>query len=254
MCLLATAVAGPLHASCTQAPSVSAQYIGPSETGAGTLAITYAFPDTTYSSERSLVVYIDGHAWPNYYATGKPDTVSGTWNLPMNTTCWTTGAHSLRVVAQSCSSSTKLDTWTGSVSVNTKPEISATYTGPDAAGNGTRSVDYRFPNTATSTQRDLNVYIDGKAWPNDVASVKPTTLEGNWTIALNATCWSTGTHPIRVTAQACGRFEERDNEYLSVTVNTDSAGVGVGQRARRERKRGTHGGLRVSEHCLCLAA
>ncbi|HEX2122335.1 MAG TPA: hypothetical protein VHL59_11890, partial [Thermoanaerobaculia bacterium] len=186
-------------------PEVTATYIGPDAAGNGSLSIDYNFPGTAASSQRAIHVYLDGASYPNYFATAKPGAIEGNWTIAMNTTCWTTGDHPIRVKAESCPAGViEWTTWNGSVTVDSTPKLTnANVSGPDAAGTGTLSVDYEFPNTASSTQRDLKLYLDGASYPDYIARATAPARTGTWVVPLDYNCWSSGVHDFRIVAEAC---------------------------------------------------
>ncbi|MGH9457101.1 MAG: RHS repeat-associated core domain-containing protein [Thermoanaerobaculia bacterium] len=227
-CVSDTAGSSTASFTVNTTPTISIEYLGPSSTGAGSLSVTYDFPNTNASSQRDLYVYIDGNGWPNYYAKSARADQSGTWLLPMNTTCWTSGEHAIRVDAVACDKPSSepgyRDRKDTSVTVNSTPDIQASYVGLDPTGVGQLDVGYSFPNTSASSQRDIYVYQDGAGWPNYSATTAAADQQGTWTVPLNTACWETGSHPIRIDAVSCDKPSSapgyRDQELLDVTVDT----------------------------------
>lgn len=195
-------------------PSVGITYDGPDEFGHGTVNVSYSFPNTEFSSQRWLVVQING---ANTYQT-RPSTSSGVWSFDMPVTCWESGTYVLTAWAEACGrwESGYIASNQTSVTVDLKPTIALTYTGSDQYGHGVASIDFDFPLTDSSSQRQLFLQVDGV----NVRQTRPADREGTWTFDFNTTCWTTGTHTLTAWAEAC-RWEEDSIARDDKVVETD---------------------------------
>ncbi len=200
------------EAGLTPAPSVSVTYSGPAETGYGVLSATYSFPNTNDPSQRQLTLLLDGNTSGSIGAAQS----GGVWVFELNTSCWPTGTHTLAVKATSCGNPDLSNTGSTSVTINTKPNVSISYS-HDAEGLGLLKVPYEFPNTSSSSQRQLNLRVDGAHW----TTVGAPAVSGEWEIPFNVTCWN-GTHELEIIAHACGNTSEgySDSDTTSVTVDS----------------------------------
>jgi RHS repeat-associated protein len=186
-------------------------------TGAGTLSLDYTFPNS--NGGNYVQIWIDGSVW----LTGYPSAQSGHLTMSLSSTCWSTGGHLIEALAVSCGrwqeGQYKAVTST-TVTVNTTPTVTAlTYIPTDAEGHGTLSADYDFPNTDTSANRWLQLWIDGVAG----SPIHMANMSGTWTTALTTTCWTTGDHRIEVLAVACDRWSDplyKNAASTSLQINT----------------------------------
>ena len=209
-----------LHAGCSVDPTVGVRLI-PGPTGVQTIAVDYNFIDTS-PSQRVLYLYLNDASWPNYYKKLEhPPNASDTW-YPATTSCWSTGEYVIRAKAESCAGTSdfKFKNGFANASVDTQTEVSATYEGPDAEGTGTLHVTYKFPNTLSKADREILVYVDNASWPNYYKLLQPDDHENTIPIALNVTCWTTGSHPIRVVAAACKNPAEQSDWYGAIEVDS----------------------------------
>lgn len=183
-------------------PKITFDYVGPDSQGHGTANISYTFPDSDdVSSARDLWLQIDG---VNRYHTN-PGRV-GVWSFPVNTTCWTPGTHTLTAWAQSCGiwDDKHIDGPKDKVlTIDDHPEVSLTYTMTDL-GTGTASIVYNFPNTDASSGRHLWLQVDGV----NVASTSVSTQSGTWPVAVDTSCWTTGSHLLTAWGESCGIWDD----------------------------------------------
>jgi RHS repeat-associated protein len=166
----------------------------------------------TSESKRQLTIKIDGNTWATI---GAPQQ-SGVWAADVNTTCWTTGAHTLSAQATSLCTLPLTSSASTGVTVNTTPTVSISYS-HDAMGHGMISVPYNFPNTSSSGQRQLNLKVDGGNWTTAGAEQ----VSGVWNYPFDITCW-TGTHELEIVAHACGSTAPGYSDTDTTSVTADS--------------------------------
>jgi RHS repeat-associated protein len=161
--------------------------------------------------------------------------LTGTWTTGRGDSCfWDPGAHVIEFEAWSCTMDQYRQKVTLPYEHDTQPEVSGLTTSFDAAGNGTVSVDYRFPNSHVS-RRNIYLVVDGVTVLNDETPA----ASGTWTKPLSLTCTPGGAHTIEVQAVFCenrtdpryvGRIttavEVSNGPEVSVSHVTDSTGAG----------------------------
>ena len=211
-------------------PTIGISYLGPDEYGHGSLQFDYDFPNTDSPYQRYVDLYIDGALHPNFIDFwGRPR--SGTYvHTPFNVTCWRTGAHTLKAVVTACGQlgnpefTAEDET---AVTVNTKPNVSISATGPDDPGNLTANVSYEFPNTDSFFQRYVAVYLDGILVHDRAADTQSGTLPP---LNFDVSCWSPGTHRFLARTIACqqsGDPEYVDEDELFVHIDKVDVGISV---------------------------
>ncbi|HET8796918.1 MAG TPA: DUF6531 domain-containing protein, partial [Thermoanaerobaculia bacterium] len=197
-------------------PSVGVPSYVPDANGNGTLSVTYSFP--TASSGNYVQIWIDG----GIHTTLSSPAQTGTWTMPLSSSCWATGSHAVGALAVSCGRWWEPQYKAASqieVTVNTTPAVSGLVYDADSSGRGTLSVDYTFPNTASPSDRWLQLWIDG-------AQGSPITMSqqsGTFSTALDTTCWPTGPHTIEVLGVACNQWQDplfKDLESHPLSVDT----------------------------------
>jgi hypothetical protein len=185
------------------------------ENGVGTLSVNYSFPN---GDGNNYVQYsVDDVAWGYTYAPQ-----SGTWTFALNTTCWTTGSHTISVLAVSCgrwSEGQYRAEAATTAAVNTTPTLSNVQFTNSSAGNGTLSAHYEFPQSAGPPERWIQLSIDGQ--PSGTTYLGD--RSGTWTATINSSCWPTGQHTLDILAVACNRPGDpasRAEQTVPVSIDT----------------------------------
>jgi RHS repeat-associated protein len=195
-------------------PTANPTYSGPDEFGHGTLTVDYNFPNTDSASQRAINVVSDDQLMAEF----SPTSQSGTWTIPFDVTCWRKGQHYIKTRAVSCNhwSDPDYEYWSApiNIDIDSRPEATPTYSGPDELGHGTLTVAYKFPNTAGANQRVIHVVSDDQL----IAEFSPPTRTGTWTLPFNVTCM-TGDHYIKTRAVACNHWSDPDFEHWSDAIN-----------------------------------
>jgi RHS repeat-associated protein len=199
----------------TPQPGVSVQWQPGQDSPNGMLLIPYNFPNTT-RGERKFQVFIDDVlffetstvSWERELTNS-----SGVWQLPVYTGCWAPGAHTVRVVATSCSGvhPTLIDEAFTEIDIEAKPSVSISAS-EDQDGNDTLNVTYDFPSTYNFSNRLLELSVDGVAH----SSHQPATASGTWPIPLGQLCWQTA----KVVATYCSRTTDPQSRADAQTGNT----------------------------------
>src|ERR1051326_2362097 len=131
----------------------------PYETRNATASITYGFP--SWVGDRRVALFLDG----NYYTDALVGTASGTMNVAISTACFRREVtHTYEAIATSCSrwnDPNYVATDTKSLSVSTEASVPLAVTAPDPDGNVPATIGYSFPNTNSSSQRAVALFIDG---------------------------------------------------------------------------------------------
>ena len=213
--LFAAALQTPARAADCGTPTLGAINYVPDSSGNGTLSVTYSFPNN--DPNNYLQFWIDGTARSAF----NPGAQSGTYTTPFAITCWS-GSHTIEILAVSCGR------WgdphykvvaTLALNVNTTPSLDSFSYTADRSGIGTLSVNYDFPNTANSSQRWLQIWIDGAQG----SPINMSAQRGTFTTGLNTTCWATGQHTIEVLAVACNNWgDPLYKKLVGTTVNVDT--------------------------------
>ncbi|MGH7486792.1 MAG: hypothetical protein ACREMY_14500, partial [bacterium] len=173
-------------------PTVSVSY----DDTAGAIAVDYNFPNTSDAGQRTVYRMI---YFPGSYNTDTfhPDQQSGTWRIPFSNACGTS-AISIGAEAQSCGESAEaqqiplpVSNHTPSVSVSVAPS-GASYTA---------SVNYSFPGTDSSSQRNLR--LEWAPAGTLIAQTQPTDQSGVWQVPVSA-CAGGQSAQLRAVATACG--------------------------------------------------
>jgi RHS repeat-associated protein len=188
-------------------PSVGGLTYQSNSSGVGTVSVTYGFPDA--NSNNFVQLWVDGVNWTYSYTPQ-----NGTWTTGLNTTCWTTGPHSLYVVAVSCgrwSDEQYKASVSTTIDVNTTPVVNGAQYTDGGAGSGTMSVHYEFPNTASVNDRWLQLWVDGQNYSTTYMPAQ----SGTFTTTVNTACMPTGNHSVEVLGVACNRWW--DQPYRATT-------------------------------------
>ena len=181
--------------------------------GHSNAAIGFNFPNTSGSSQRAISLWHEGVQL--FYT--EPSAQSGTVNIPINTACWRTGTHALEAELTACKKWDDPDYAANQIATierSTKPTLTMSIVGPDAAGQATAELDYTFPNTDTANRRAVSLWIDGV----QTHYVEPTVPNDHWSIPIDMSCWTSGTHRIEAEATACKLWDDPD---YSVTQGQD---------------------------------
>ena len=191
---------GKLYADCEATPSISVSP-APHPDGTVDLFVSYSFPDTVDSSQRSFDVLSirsgqsSGHYWGGFH----PAEASGTMQLRHELFCEPSGVYNYTATAIACGRNDRKGTGTASHNHQAEPTVGVSYEGPDAQGNGKVRVSYNFPNTGHYSQRNLD-YVLSTGFGT---SHRPDDRQGVWEFDLPLTCLPTGTYVHRTTAQRC---------------------------------------------------
>ncbi|MGH2688911.1 MAG: hypothetical protein ACRDKW_08910, partial [Actinomycetota bacterium] len=144
-----------------------------------------------------------------------------------STTCLRTGVHAVRLECGCGKAGTDVhgnpicafdsgDAET-SFSVNTTPVVSVTATGPDVTGKVDASAPYSFPNTPSSGDRDLELFVDGDFRVTQGGEL----LAGSWDFTLGTDCWKQGPHEITIKAIACHATDPLFKAQATTTIEVD---------------------------------
>lgn len=183
---------------------------------------------------------------------------SCTLTVTTSTACLATGTHFVEGFASCNKTRQNPDGTTSCVadegdsqkahfSVNTEPTVSVSASGFDIYGHGTIDVGYSFPNTNSSGQRRLGVYLDGSLFQQD--QLEPATESGQWSIPIFSNCRLTPI-PIRARATACGpgngapydeAFTTAPPPSTKPSITTFALKKGVDPATGRKRFEGTVG-------------
>src|ERR1051326_3756543 len=215
--LLTDGIARAQDCTHPSVPTVSLAITGPDAMGNATASITYGFP--SWVGDRRVALFLDG----NYYTDALVGTASGTMNVAISTACFRREVtHTYEAIATSCSrwnDPNYVATDTKSLSVSTAASVSLAVTATDPDGNVTATIGYSFPNTNSSSQRAVALFIDGVQRFFDTRQDQ----NGTWTLSVGTQCWTPGTHQFEAFATACSQWNDPDyfaTKFASIVVNT----------------------------------
>jgi hypothetical protein len=165
-CVADTSGQAETTVSVNTTPEVAITYAGPDQFGAGTATITYSFPNTAATAHRRIrweLLSPSGTRVTSGESTYQQQ--SGTTSFPLNVTCRKGGTYTLRATAWACGTVSPTTYPTDPAFIATddtiivvpspKPFVDISYSGPDATGAGTATINYAFPNTSASSQRRI---------------------------------------------------------------------------------------------------
>jgi RHS repeat-associated protein len=184
-------------------------------TASGTMNVTYNFPNSVPAQD---LVYVYNECSIN------PTAQSGTYVCHFSTECWTSGPHVLSGEGDSCTGEKTLASIT--VTVNSKPTVTLSPSGPDANGIVTFTVGWEFPNTTSHLDRALYVVRDGCC--TDLSMNQgPATESGSVTFTEDTSCWPKGEHTWVATAFATTCNRESDTKQQTLTLQGGTPSVHV---------------------------
>jgi Domain of unknown function (DUF6531) len=97
------------------------------------------------------------------------------------------------------------------------PSVSISYVPLDVTtGDGKLSIPYSFPNMTNPAKRQLTYYIDG----NQGLTIGAPQQSGVWEPDVDMTCWTTGTHTLKVDAISICTPQLKSSASNSATANT----------------------------------
>ena len=190
--------------------------------GRATIDVQYEFPNTgNMYSARRITAYIDDVYWTELFW---PQTISGVWQLTLDTSCWTPGSHDLKFIAEACGHFEETHT---TLEVEHDPEVSLQLN----PATNVVTVQYSFPQTRSEFQRRIEMFLDGAPW----ASASPQPQSGALQYTLPS-CWK----DFRAVATACGQFgnpeasdeDEIQNDPPKPTVKLTPLPLGLGATGR----------------------
>lgn len=186
-------------------PTLASTITPPDVLGHGSITLTYSFPNTASSVQRSLSIWRNG----SQIAYTEALTSSGTWTVPVTTTCLRRGTYDYLAIATACqhwNESAYVATQPFSFTVESRPQISVVFDGPDSNGSGLARVTYAFQNTDSPDQRPLSLWLHGQ----QIAAANPTSPSGEWDVPLSTICWPDGNDQIDAFATACSVWNDPD--------------------------------------------
>src|SRR6185436_7531035 len=145
--------------------------------------------------------------------------LEGTWSVPIDVNCWETGTHVLTITANACGFSH--DGYSKQIelplAIDTTPKVKIAFE-QGADGDSAIVVDYDFPNTASKSDRNVEVRFDG----HFVQYIEPEAPSGTTRIPFDSTCLD-GTHTLTASATSgCFSSHARYTAFDETQFTADS--------------------------------
>ena len=177
------------------------------------VTVTNTYPRTDGFLE-SIYLFVD--VMDNAHRVYNQVTGSGVpHNVNVSTSCLPNGAHAILALGGNCE---KWGTASGGFAIDGTSSLDASFgSGFNAAGSGTLTVNYNFPNTNDYRQREIIVERNGVR----VGYAQPNYVTGTVSFSQSTSCFGSGTYTYVVRGRICG---DADHEKIvTIPIAVDSS-------------------------------
>ncbi|HET7434438.1 MAG TPA: RHS repeat-associated core domain-containing protein [Thermoanaerobaculia bacterium] len=196
--------------SCTGETAVASQSISglapevaisfsPGSDGKGTVLISYNFPATSSSAQRTVGRTFTGPGFTSSEAI-QPDKQQDVWAIPWDVACYPPGTYTFTATAKKCD--TEAVTKSVTLTVSAKPSVAIRVI-PNDDGIATVNIDYKFPGTSDASQRTVGRKFPGPGFVSEDA-IHPANAQGTWSFPFDLSCYpSDASYDFTAIATSC---------------------------------------------------